>query len=43
VRIMVDADLELMGLPHPGEGKKIIKERFGGWHRWEDQVKTMDK
>ncbi len=43
VRIMVDADLELMGLPHPGEGKSIIKERFEGWHRWEDQVKTMDK
>ena len=43
VRIMVDADLELMGLPHPGEGKQIIKERFEGWHRWEDQVKTMDK
>ena len=42
-RIMVDADLELMGLAHPGEGKKIIKERFEGWHRWEDQVKTMDK
>ena len=43
VRIMVDADLELMGLQHPGEGKQIIKERFEGWHRWEDQVKTMDK
>lgn len=43
VRIMVDADLELMGLPHPGEGENIINERFGGWHRWEDQVKTMDK
>ncbi len=43
VRIMVDADLELMGLQHPGEGKKIIQERFEGWHRWEDQVKTMDK
>ncbi len=43
VRIMVDADLELMGLAHPGEGESIIKERFGGWHRWEDQVKTMDK
>ena len=40
---MVDADLELMGLQHPGEGENIIKERFGGWHRWEDQVKTMDK
>jgi GDPmannose 4,6-dehydratase len=40
---MVDADLELMGLRHPGEGKKIIQERFEGWHRWENQVITMDK
>ena len=43
VRIMVDADLELMGLNHPGEGRKIIDEKFNGWHRWDDQVKTMDK
>jgi GDPmannose 4,6-dehydratase len=26
VRIMVDADLELLGMIHPGEGKKIIDE-----------------
>jgi hypothetical protein len=32
-----------MGLPHPGEGKQIINQRFEDWHRWEDQVKTMDK
>jgi len=43
VRIMVDADLELMGLEKPGEGKKIIEEKFGGWHRWEAQVVSMDK
>ncbi len=43
VRIMVDADLELMGLEKPGEGKKIIEEKFGGWHRWESQVVSMDK
>jgi len=43
VRIMVDADLELLGLDKPGEGKKIIEEKFGGWHRWEDQVISMDK
>lgn len=43
VRIMADADLELIGLPHPGEGRKIIRERFSGWHRWEDQVITMGK
>jgi GDPmannose 4,6-dehydratase len=43
VRIMVDADLELMGLNCPGEGRKIIDEKFNGWHRWDDQVITMDK
>lgn len=43
VRIMVDADLELMGLNRPGEGRKIIDEKFNGWHRWDDQVITMDK
>lgn len=43
VKIMVDADLELMGMPSPGDGRKIIDEKFDGWHRWEDQVITMDK
>ncbi len=43
VKIMVDADLELMGLDAPGEGKKIIKEKFSGWHRWEDQVVSMGR
>lgn len=43
VRIMVDADLELMGLDKPGEGKRIIEEKFGGWHRWDAQVVSMDK
>lgn len=43
VKIMVDADLELMGMKSPGEGRKIIQEKFDGWHRWQDQVITMDK
>jgi GDPmannose 4,6-dehydratase len=43
VRIMVDADLELLGLEHPGEGKKIIDEKFNGWHKWEDQVISMGR
>jgi GDPmannose 4,6-dehydratase len=42
VRIMVDADLELSGLPAPGEGRKILNERFNGWHRWEHQVISME-
>ena len=43
VRIMVDADLELAGLEAPGEGQRIIEEKFSGWHRWEDQVVSMGR
>jgi len=43
VRIMVDADLELKGLPCPGEGKKIVEKFFGEWHRWEHQVVSMER
>lgn len=43
VRIMVDADLELAGLEPVGEGRQILKERFGGWHRWESQVISMER
>ena len=42
VKIMVDADLELMGMKSPGEGQDH-QEKFDGWHRWQDQVITMDK
>jgi GDPmannose 4,6-dehydratase len=43
VRIMVDADLEKMGLQSPGEGRKILESCFDGWHLWEDQVVSMDE
>ena len=43
VKIMVDADLELIGLPCPGEGRRILAERFSGWHRWEHQVVSMER
>ncbi len=43
VRIMVDADLEKMGLPSPGDGQRILQTYFDGWHRWEDQVVSMDE
>jgi len=42
VRIMVDADLELLNLPCPGEGRRILEAHHGRWHRWEDQVPTME-
>lgn len=41
VRIMVDADLELMGLESPGEGREILERHHGKWHRWKDQVVSM--
>jgi GDPmannose 4,6-dehydratase len=43
VRIMVDADMELKGLTPPGEGERILKERFSGWHCWEQQVVSMER
>ena len=41
VRIMVDADLELLGMPSPGEGRRILERLHGPWHRWEGQVASM--
>jgi GDPmannose 4,6-dehydratase len=43
VRIMVDADLDYLGLPFPGEGKKILDDKFNGWHRWEHQIVSMER
>ena len=43
VRIMVDADLELLGLKSLGAGKEILRQCFNGWHRWEDQTTSMEQ
>jgi len=43
VRIMIDADLELMNLRSPGEGRSTIQRHFDNWHRWEHQVISMGK
>jgi GDPmannose 4,6-dehydratase len=43
VRIMVDADLELQDQKCPGEGKKIISNKFKDWHFWEHQVVSMER
>jgi len=43
VRIMVDADMELLGLKSPGDGRRILKAHHGPWHRWEDQILTMGR
>jgi len=41
VRIMVDADMEAIGLEPIGEGKRIMGEKFTGWHRWATGVKAV--
>ncbi|MCL0075053.1 GDP-mannose 4,6-dehydratase, partial [Thermodesulfovibrionales bacterium] len=38
VKIMVDADMEAIGLEPIGEGKRILEEKFTGWHRWDNSV-----
>jgi len=43
VRIMMDADLELLGLDVPGQGKKILEDRFSDWHFWKDQIASMER
>jgi GDPmannose 4,6-dehydratase len=40
-RIMVDADMEAVGLTPIGEGLKIIEKHFGEWHRWETGVTAV--
>jgi len=43
VRIMIDADLELIGLESKGEGKEVVENKFGDWHCWDNQVVSMGK
>ncbi len=43
VRIMVDADLEAVGLPPIGEGLKILEQNFDAWHRWDSGVTAVLK
>ena len=34
VRIMVDADMEALGLEPPGQGRRALAAKFSGWHQW---------
>ena len=38
VRIMVDADIAAQGGTPPGEGKRILQEKFTGWHQWDNSI-----
>ncbi len=41
VAIMVDADLEAVGLKPPGKGMKILTEKLGHWHQWHNSVSKV--
>lgn len=43
VQIMLDADLELLGVTPPGQGLRSLHNRFEPWHRWESQVASMER
>jgi hypothetical protein len=36
--IMVDADMEAVGVKTPGEGKRILESKLGHWHQWQNSV-----
>ena len=38
VKIMVDADMEALGLQPSGEGKAVLRKKFGRWHQWGSSV-----
>jgi GDPmannose 4,6-dehydratase len=38
VRIMVDADVEAIGLTTKGDGRRVLEEKFGDWHQWTGAV-----
>lgn len=38
VAIMVDADMEAMGVQSPGKGKRILEDKLDRWHQWHPAV-----
>ncbi len=40
-RIMIDADMQAVGLEPIGEGLEILKKSFSGWHRWDTSVTAL--
>jgi GDPmannose 4,6-dehydratase len=41
VQIMVDADLQAIGLKPVGAGVELLKRHFTGWHEWERSVTSV--
>jgi GDPmannose 4,6-dehydratase len=43
VKVMVDADVEAVGLKPVGEGRKILEAKSGHWHQWGTAVSELLK
>jgi GDPmannose 4,6-dehydratase len=41
VRIMVDSDMETVGLKPTGAGQFILQTKFAGWHQWKSAVSDV--
>ena len=41
VAIMIDADMQALGLPPVGHGQRILESRFSGWHQWSSAVTAL--
>jgi GDPmannose 4,6-dehydratase len=41
VAIMVDADMEAIGLPPIGQGQHILAAKFSDWHQWATTVTSL--
>ena len=41
VRIMVDADMEAIGVTSPGDGQRIMAAKSPEWHSWESAVTSV--
>lgn len=41
IAIMVDADMEAVGLPPIGTGRRVLEAKFSGWHQWLPAVTSV--
>jgi GDPmannose 4,6-dehydratase len=41
IHIMVDADLESLGLNPIGAGKQLLEREFAPWHTWQNSVSPV--
>jgi GDPmannose 4,6-dehydratase len=41
IAIMVDSDMEAIGLRPIGEGQRVLKSKFANWHQWSTAVTSV--